>query len=355
MSISEISNPAISWKAILNKLTLRHDLSEQEIGWAMDEIMNGVVSEAIIGAFLIALHVKGESPEELSALAQGMLDKAEKIEISSNAVDIVGTGGDQHNTVNISTMASMVIVGAGVPVIKHGNRASSSSSGSADVLEKLGINLNMPISDIIQCLETVGIAFLFAQVFHPSMKHVAPTRKQLGVPTAFNYLGPMTNPAQVRSSAIGVADEAMARKIADVFASRNDHALIFRGGDGLDELTITCNSQLWEVYEGAVTAHVIDPREFGFNLGTLEDLRGGTASENAEVFERIMAGESGHIRNAVLLNAAAGIVAFEPVGEGQSFNERFVAALDRAIASLDNGRARKVLENWREFSQTTAN
>lgn len=344
------SSLPVSWKSILNKLTLRQNLTDSEIAWAMDEIMTGVVSETILGAFLIALRVKGETPEELSALAQGMLAKAEKIDISSHAVDVVGTGGDQHNTVNISTMASMVIVGAGVPVIKHGNRASSSSSGSADVLEALGINLNMPISRVATGLYEVGIAFLFAQVFHPSMKYVAPTRKQLGVPTAFNYLGPMTNPAQVRSSANGVADEGMARKIANVFASRNDHALIFRGEDGLDELTISGNSQLWETYEGKITAHIIDPREYGFSLGKLQDLRGGDALENAVVFRKIMQGEKGHIRDAVLLNAAAGIVAFEDNDENLSFQERFSAALVRSQQTLDEGLAWKALERWREFS-----
>lgn len=353
MRTSELSVEEKNWPKLLNKLTLRQNLSEPEIAWAMNEIMNGEVSEAVIGAFLIALHLKGETSEELAALAQGMLDKAQKIEINTNAVDIVGTGGDQHNTVNISTMASMVIVGSGVPVIKHGNRASSSSSGSADVLEKLGINLDMSIDQVVKGLDVAGMAFLFAQVFHPAMKHVAPTRKKLGVPTAFNYLGPMTNPAQVRSSAIGVADENMAQKIAEVFASREDHALIFRGSDGLDEITITGSSQVWETFKGRVTQHIINPRELGFSLGTIEDLRGGDASQNAEIFLEIMQGKTGHIRDAVLLNAAAGIVAFEDEVTDKSFEDRFAGALSRAKDSLDSGKALRVLETWKTYSQST--
>ncbi|MDO4929463.1 MAG: anthranilate phosphoribosyltransferase, partial [Corynebacterium sp.] len=222
----------ITWKLILNQLVAQQDLSPSHIDWAMREIMSGSTPEAIIGAFLVGLHVKGETPDELAALAQGMLDKAEDIAVTRDAVDIVGTGGDQQNTVNISTMASLVLAGAGVPVVKHGNRASSSSSGSADVLAELGINLDLSIKDVADSLQTAGITFLFAQVFHPSMRHLAPVRRALGVPTAFNYLGPMTNPARVRSSAVGVADPRMAEKIAAVFASRGDHALIFRGHDG---------------------------------------------------------------------------------------------------------------------------
>ncbi|MEX3609943.1 anthranilate phosphoribosyltransferase [Rothia sp. LK2588] len=345
-------NTSISWKSILNRLTLRQDLSHEEITWAMDDIMNGNASEAIIGAFLIALHVKGETPEELDALAQGMLEKAEPININNAAVDIVGTGGDQQNTVNISTMAAIVIAASGAPVIKHGNRSSSSSTGSADVLEALGVRLEMPIASIPDCLSQTGIAFLFAQVFHPSMKYVAPTRKKLGVPTAFNYLGPMTNPAKVRSSAIGVADESMARKIADVFASRQDHALIFRGGDGLDEVTITANTQVWETIGGGVYPHVIDPREFGYARATLDDLRGGDAEHNAKVFRDIMHGLRGPIRDAVVLNAAAGIVAFNEHDVDQPFMSRYQHALNTAEKTLDSGSASHTLEAWVAYSQS---
>ncbi len=339
----------MSWKPLLNDLVARKDLTNEQIAWAMNQIMTGETPEAITGAFLVALHVKGETPAELNALAQGMLDKSENIQITRDAVDIVGTGGDMQNTVNISTMASMVIAGAGVPVIKHGNRSSSSASGSADVLEKLGVNLHMPITDVARCVDETGITFLFAQVFHPSMKHIAPVRKALGVPTAFNYLGPMTNPARVRASAIGVADEEMAEKIAEAFASRGDHTLIFRGEDGLDEITVTGESFIWETNNFDITKYTISPSDFGMQIGTLEDLRGGDASYNAQVVLDTLSGESGFIRNAVVLNAAAAIVAFEDVND-ESFEHRFQRAIQKAEESIDSGKARKVLDSWVAFS-----
>lgn len=341
----------ITWKLILNQLVAQQDLAPAQIEWAMQDIMSGSTPEAIIGAFLVGLHVKGETPEELAALAQGMLDKAEHIEVTRDAVDIVGTGGDQQNTVNISTMASLVIAGAGVPVIKHGNRASSSSSGSADVLAELGINLDLSIKDVAGAVEAAGITFLFAQVFHPSMRHVAPTRRSIAVPTAFNYLGPMTNPARVRASAIGVADAEMAEKIAAVFASRGDHALIFRGNDGLDEITITGESQVWETVDGGVEHYVLTPTDFGIALASLDDLRGGGARYNAGVFHEILDGKQGPILNAVLLNAAAGLTAFRPV-EDRPFAVRFEEALKDARASVETGKAKAVLEQWIAYSNS---
>lgn len=344
-----LNSTDLSWKYILNRLTAQQDLTSSEISWAMEKIMSGSTPEAIIGAFLVGLHVKGETPQELQALAQGMIEKAEPIEVTSSAVDIVGTGGDQQNTVNISTMASLVVAGAGVPVIKHGNRASSSSSGSADVLEALGVNLNMSIMDVAQAVSEVGITFLFAQIFHPSMKHVAPTRRTLGVPTAFNYLGPMTNPAQVRSSAIGVADQEMAERIAEVFASRGDHALILRGSDGLDEITITGPSYVWETLDGGVTRYELNPEDYGFKLGSLDDLRGGDANHNAQVVRETLQGVTGPILDAVLLNAAAAITAFRPV-DNSSFNQRFTEGLVTAKEAVESGKALQTLEKWVSYS-----
>lgn len=341
----------ITWKLILNQLIAQQDLSSDQINWAMQDIMAGSTPEAIIGAFLVGLHVKGETPEELAALAQGMLDKAERIEVTRDAVDIVGTGGDQQNTVNISTMASLVTAGAGVPVIKHGNRASSSSSGSADVLAELGINLNLNIKDVAGAVDAAGITFLFAQVFHPSMRHVAPARRSIGVPTAFNYLGPMTNPARVRASAIGVADPEMAEKIAAVFASRGDHALIFRGNDGLDEITITGESQVWETFNGGVKHHLLAPTDFGIECASLDDLRGGDAQYNAQVVHQVLDGAPGPILNAVLLNAAAGLTAYRPV-DNRPFAERFEEALQDARQSVESGKAKAVLERWIAYSNS---
>lgn len=342
-------NETLNWKFILNQLVKRENLTVQQVEWAMDAIMSGDTPPEILGAFLLGLHAKGETSEELGALARGMVAKAEPIDATRDAVDIVGTGGDQQNTVNISTMAALVTAGCGIPVIKHGNRSSSSATGSADVLEALGINLNLNIKDVADAVDAVGITFLFAQTFHPSTRFVAPVRKSMGIPTAFNYLGPITNPARVRSSAIGVTNPSMAEKMARVFAERGDHALICRGEDGLDEITITGKTQIWETVDGGVSTLELDPRDYVFNLARLEDIRGGDAQFNAEVFRRTLSGELGAVRDAVLLNAAAGIVAFEPI-DGKPFQERFTAALDRARDSIDSGKAMAVLDRWVGFS-----
>lgn len=342
--------PNITWKQILTKLIAHQELEPFEVAWAMDQMMEGETPEGILAAFLIGLHVKGETSAELNALAEGMLDKAHPIEITHKAVDIVGTGGDQQNTVNISTMASLVVAGSGIPVIKHGNRASSSMSGSADVLSELGINLDLKIKDVAGALDSAGITFLFAQVFHPSMRYLAPVRRALGVPCAFNYLGPMTNPAKVRSSAIGVSNQAMAQKMAQVFANRGNHALIFRGGDGLDEITITGKSYGFEAVDGGVKPLEIDPTEFGFKLGRLEDLRGGDAKYNAQVVRETLGGHPGPILDAVILNAAAGIVAFHKVDD-QPFSQRFEAALEQARESIGSGKATDTLDRWISYSQ----
>ena len=359
MSMHELGVEEYTWKQLLNQLVRGHELNSDQITWAMDQIMTGATEEPIIASFLTALHTRGETPAELGALAAGMLAKAQSVDIDPNAVDIVGTGGDQQNTVNISTMAALVIAGAGVTVVKHGNRASTSKSGSADVLEALGIRLDMPVERVAQCARETGITFLFAQVFHPSMRFVGPVRRLLGIPTAFNYLGPMTNPARVHHSAIGVANERMAPKIAQVFAERGDHALVFRGDDGLDELTINGTSRVWEAVDGTLVERVFDPAEFGFEYAPLETLRGGDAQHNAGVFRAILsgAGASGSaedaafapIREAVLINAAAALVAARPV-DGEEFSVRFERALADARTSIDSGAAAAVLQKWIDFS-----
>ena len=328
----------ITWKYILNQLVKHQNLTDTEVAWAMDHIMTGQTEQPILASFLTALHSKGETPEELGALAAGMIAKAETVDIDPNAVDIVGTGGDQQNTVNIST----------------------SKSGSADVLEALGIRLDMPISAVAECARETGITFLFAMTFHPAMRHVGPTRRLLGIPTAFNYLGPMTNPARVKSSAIGVANPVMAEKMAHVFAERGDHALIFRGDDGLDELTIATTSRLWEAVDGELTEYRFDPTEYGLQNAPLEQLRGGDAEYNAGVFRAILAGEGEApksplraIHDAVVMNAAAGLVAYRPVN-GESFETRFTQALADARESIASGAAERVLNAWVEFSSKHA-
>lgn len=329
------------------------DLTPKQTYAAMDAVMSGEVSEVTLAGFLVALRAKGETVGELRGLADAMVEHARPIAVQGPAVDIVGTGGDRLRSVNISTMAALVAAAAGAKVVKHGNRASSSKSGSADCLEALGVQLDMPVDMVASCAENVGITFCFAQTFHPSMKYAAGARKQLGVATAFNFLGPITNPAKVEASAIGVADRALAPMMAGVFAERGDRALVFRGEDGLDELTVTGTSDIWEVRDGEIQEHVLDPLELGMPRATVEDLRGQDAEYNAQVARRVLAGETGPVRNAVLLNAAAALVALDPSGEAP-FAERFRAGVTRAAEAIDSGAAEQLLRRWIEHSRSTA-
>lgn len=343
--------PHFEWPDLITALISGTDLTREQAHWAMDTIMSGEVPDAVIAGFLVALRAKGETVEELTGLADAMVEHARPVDIPGPALDIVGTGGDRHSSVNISTMSALVCAGAGAKVVKHGNRASSSKSGSADVLEALGVRLDLPVAKVESAAQDVGITFLFAQTFHPSMRFAAAARKQLRVATAFNFLGPLTNPARVEASAIGVADRALAPLIAGVFAARGDRALVFRGGDGLDELTVTGPSEVWEVRDGTVAEHRLDPLDLGMPRATLEDLRGQDAAYNARVVERVLAGEHGHVRDAVLLNAAAGLVALDPAAEG-SLQERMAAAVRRAEESVDSGAARAVLDRWIAHSRS---
>jgi anthranilate phosphoribosyltransferase len=246
--------------------------------------------------------------------------------------------------VNISTMAAIVAAGAGAKVVKHGNRAASSASGSSDVLEKLGIDLDLPARRVAEVAEEVGITFCFAAKFHPAMRHAGPARRELGVPTAFNFLGPLTNPARVTASAVGCFDARMAGIMAGVLARRGSSGLVFRGDDGLDELTVTATSRVWVVRDGAVTETAFDPRDLGFELADLEALRGADASHNAEVARRVLAGERGPVRDAVLLNAAAALTALDLTGAPLA--EQLAAGVRRAEAALDSGAAQATLERW---------
>lgn len=311
----------------------------------MNTIMEGAATPSQIAAFLVALRAKGETVQEIAGLVEAMLENANPLTVQGQTLDIVGTGGDRLNTVNISTMAALVAAGAGAKVVKHGNRAASSSAGSADVLEALGVRLDLPIPRVEAAAESVGITFCFAQVFHPSFRHTAVPRREMGVPTAFNFLGPLTNPARVTASAVGVADARMAPLVAGVFAARGSRALVFRGSDGLDELTTTGPSTIWEVRGGEVVRSDLDPLEIGIPRATVEDLRGRNAAYNAQVVHRILDGEPGPVRDAVLLNAAAGLVAFDQNAEG-SLEERLSRAAERAARSIDDGSAAAVLAAW---------
>ena len=351
MTNSTGSPAASTWPNLLTALTRGEDLTRDESYWAMDTIMAGEVSDAVIAGFLMALRTKGETVAELNGLADAMVEHARPIEVPAPALDIVGTGGDRLSSVNISTMAALVCAGAGARVVKHGNRASSSKSGSADVLEALGVQLDMPVPKVAAAAREVGITFLFAQTFHPSMRFAGAARKALGVATVFNFLGPITNPGRVGASAIGVADAALMPLMAGVFRNRGDRALVFRGGDGLDELTVTAPSEVWEVRDGAITEHTLEPLDWGMPRARIEDLRGQDARYNADVVRRVLDGEPGHVRNAVLLNAAAGLVAVAESG-ADPFESRFGRALERAAAAIDSGAAREVLARWVAFATT---
>ncbi|MEV3853514.1 anthranilate phosphoribosyltransferase [Streptomyces sp. NPDC050095] len=333
-----------SWPSVLNGLLEGRDQSADDTAWAMDRIMRGEATDAQIAAFVVALRAKGETVEEITGLVRAMYEHANVIEVPGETVDIVGTGGDGAKTVNISTMSAIVIAGAGVKVVKHGNRAASSASGSSDVLEKLGVNLDLTPARVPQVADEAGITFCFAVKFHPALRYAGAARGQIGIRTVFNLLGPLTNPARVRAQAVGVADARMAPVVAGVFAERGNSSLVFRGDDGLDELTITGTSRVWVVRDGSVREEVFDPRDVGIEPVPIEALRGGDPSFNAEVARRLLDGERGPVRDAVLLNSAAALVAVRP-GSG-TLAEQIRAGMDRAAESIDSGAAKATLERW---------
>jgi len=289
------------------------ELSTEDTAWAMAEIMSGAATPVQIASFAIALRAKGETAAELAGLVSAMLAVATRVELPAEiraaATDVVGTGGDRAHTVNISTMAALVVAGAGVRVVKHGNRAASSACGAADLLEHLGLPLDLSAAGVARCVQEAGIGFCFAATFHPGFRHAGATRREMGVPTAFNFLGPLTNPAQPRSGAVGCADARMAGVMAGVFAGRGDSVLVMRGEDGLDEFTTAAPTRVWAVREGTVTELVIDAVDLGVPRSKDGDLRGADVEYNAAVARRVLAGETGPVRDAVVLNAAAALAA----------------------------------------------
>ncbi|AKT52053.1 anthranilate phosphoribosyltransferase [Arsenicicoccus sp. oral taxon 190] len=338
---------ASSWPGVLSSLVAGQDLSVDEARWAMDQIMSGAATPAQAGGFLMALRVKGESADEMRGLADEMLAHARAITVPGETLDIVGTGGDRANTVNISTMSALVVAGAGVRVVKHGNRASSSRSGSADVLEALGVSLTLPPEAVAEVAHEAGITFCFANAFHPSMANAAVPRRELGVGTAFNFLGPLTNPARPTFAAVGCADARMAPLMAGVFAGRGARAAVFRGDDGLDEVTVSTTTSVWWVADGGVTEHTLDPADLGFARHELSTLVGGDAPHNAGVVRSVLAGEAGPVRDAVLLNAgmALAVAGSESAGD-QPWVEQVDAGVAAARRALDSGAAAAVLQRW---------
>jgi anthranilate phosphoribosyltransferase len=333
-----------TWPRLLTSLLAREALTTAEAAWAMGEIMSGEATPVQVAGFAMALRAKGETPAEVAGLAATMLERATPIDVPVDAVDVVGTGGDRSNTVNISTMAAMVVAAAGVRVVKHGNRAASSKCGSADLLEELGIPVDLEVAAVERCVAEVGIGFCFAAKFHPGMRHAAIPRRELGVPTVFNFLGPLTNPGRPRAAAIGCGDLRMAPVMAGVLASRGTSALVFRGEDGLDEFTTTAPTRLWVVHDGAVTECTADASDLGLARAEPADLRGGDAAHNAGVARAVLAGERGPVRDAVLVNAGAALAAYD--GLGGDVTEALAAGVDRAAKAVDSGAAADLLGRW---------
>ncbi|MCU1636339.1 MAG: trpD [Cryobacterium sp.] len=339
-----------SWPQVLTALLAGDDLSVADASWCMEQVMLGEATPAQLAGFLVALRAKGETVDEIVGFRDAILAHAVPLPVDPMALDIVGTGGDRFGTVNVSTMSSIVCAASGVPVIKHGNRAASSASGASDVLAALGIDLTLSAGRVADILAATGITFAYAAAFHPGFRHAALARKELGIPTVFNYLGPLCNPARPEASAVGVANLDRVPLFVGVFQTRGATALVFRGDDGLDEMTTTGHSHVWEISRGLVTEHDIDPRDLGLKPALMSDLVGGDAAHNAAVVHAVLAGEDGPIRDIVLLNAAAGLVAYDLANDpGQVQNsivDRFRAKMAVAARSIDSGAATAKLAQW---------
>jgi anthranilate phosphoribosyltransferase len=327
------------WPRTLQRLVLREALSAEEAAGAMRAIMSGDVTPAQAGGFLMALRTKGETVDELDGLARTVLEFAHPVAAPVPVVDTCGTGGDRSGTFNISTLSAIVVAGAGVPVAKHGNRAASSHCGSADLLEALGVKIDLEAAGVERCLVEAGIAFMFAPVFHPSFGHAASVRRELRVPTSFNFLGPLTNPARPIAQVVGVSDARMLPLMAEVLARRGTRAKLFRGEDGLDELTTTTSSVVLDVRDGAVVNSRLDPTEHGIRKASREDLLGGDPSEAARVARAVLGGESGPKRDVVVLNAGA---ALEVAGAADDLD----GGIALATSSIDDGKAAATLDRW---------
>jgi anthranilate phosphoribosyltransferase len=343
-----------SWPTLIGALIRGESLTAGEAAWAMNEIMEGAATPAQIAGFGVALRIKGETVEELTGLAGAMLDHATPIRLPGRAGDLVGTGGDGAHTVNISTMGAIVAAAAGAQMAKHGNRAATSACGAADVLEELGVVIDLPPRATAQLAAETGIVFLFAPLYHPALRHAGPPRRELGVPTVFNFLGPVANPARPQAQAVGVADRRMGEIIAGVLAGRGCSALVFHGDDGLDELTTTTTSTVWAVHEAGVTRLVLDPAELGLARSQPGDLRGGDAAHNAAVVRSVLAGEAGPVLDTVLLNAAAALAAFAGIPAGDAVIPALRDGYARAGEAVRSGAAARLLTRWVETSSRLA-
>ncbi len=345
---------SFTWPDLLTGLVNGRDLDAAGTSWAMAEILAGNATPVQIAGFIVALRSKGETVDEVAGLAAAMLDHARPIDLPRDAVDIVGSGGDRANTVNVSTMAALVIAAAGGRVIKHGNRAASSACGTADVLEALGVVLDLPAQHQRTVFDDVGIVFLFASYYHPSLRHAAIPRRELGISTTFNFLGPLANPARPEAQAVGVADSRMAALMAGVLARRGNRGLVFHGGDGLDELTTTTTSDVWIVGGGRSVPTHLDPADLGIARATRDDLVGGPPEHNAGVVRDVFAGARGPVRDIVLLNAAAGLLALAGPDADRPLAEQLAASLARAERAVDDGSASRLLARWVDLTRSLA-
>ncbi|MBW3589681.1 MAG: anthranilate phosphoribosyltransferase [Actinobacteria bacterium] len=333
-----------TWPDVLSLLLTGTSLTADQSSWAMERVMLGEATPAQVGAFVVALRAKGESVDEIVGLVSTMRRFAESVEVDGSLVDTCGTGGDRAGTINVSTIAAFVVAGAGAKVAKHGNRAASSACGSADLLEELGVRIDLPAEGVARCIQEAGMGFLFAPIFHPAMRHAGGPRKELGVPTIFNFLGPLTNPAGARHQVIGVSDPSMAPKMVEVLARLGTvHALVVHGSDGLDEITTTGTTAVWELQGDEVKEWIIDPVEVGIRLADPTELKGGAPKENARIALEVLSGTQGAARDVVILNAAAGLMAAD-------LAESLTHAVEHAAESIDSKNAMGVLERLIEVS-----
>ena len=330
----------------IDKLVSGCSLTRETAADAMRVIMAGEATPAQIGALVTALRMKGETPDEIAGMAQVMRESSLHVDVEGPLVDTAGTGGDASNTFNISTTAAFVIAGAGVRVAKHGNRAMSGSTGSADVLEALGVKIDLSPAGVKACLETIGIGFMFAQIFHPSMRFAAGPRREIGIRTVFNMLGPLTNPAGANAQVIGVADPELGEKMARVLGMLGSaHSLVVHGTDGLDEMTLSGESQVWELKDGNIEAYTVTPADLGFDKVHSGELRVSSAEESARVLRDVLNGAAGPTRNVVVVNAAAGLLAVDRV-------RTLKQGVKVASESIDSGIAQAKLDGFIELSQT---
>lgn len=342
--------PQEFWQEAVAKLNSGLDLEPHEIQALMRDILSGESDSENIKAFLLALKAKGETSEEVGALVSEMYAHSAPITIAERAVDTVGTGGDGAHTINISTTAAIIAAAAGARVVKHGNRAVSSKSGAADFLEALGVVPGLSAAGVERTVRELGIGFCFAPVFHPAMRFAAPARKELGVPTVFNILGPLANPAKPRAAAIGVANERMHLVMAQVLAEKGCDGFVFRGDDGLDEITLVTTTSVLSIGNGEIKSDRIDAQDFGMTNSPIDAIVGGDADENARISRAIFDGEHGAPRDAVILNAGASIAAFEG-NLNLDIRERISAGVRKAEAAVDSGAAKSLLEKWATLTQ----